>query len=57
MSMVINFDRAQQKTLSFRIDITTGDGFDEDAVKQSVQDYLSNFEMGVKVILNKLYPY
>ncbi|CAI2612149.1 hypothetical protein AKUH4B410M_08910 [Apilactobacillus kunkeei] len=55
--IVVNFDRAQQKTLSFKIDITTGDGFDEDAVKQSVQDYLSNFEMGDKVILNKLYPY
>lgn len=55
--VIVSFDRAQQKTLSFKIDINSGNGYDDDAVKQAIQDYVSSFEMGDKVILNKLYPY
>ncbi|TPR12798.1 baseplate J/gp47 family protein [Apilactobacillus timberlakei] len=52
--VTVNFDRAVQKTISFKLDIDVTSGFDVDAVKQSVQDYLATFEMGDEIILNKL---
>lgn len=52
--VTVNFDRAVQKTISFKLDIDITSGFDEDAVRQSVQDYLATFEMGDEIILNKL---
>lgn len=55
--ILINFDRALQKTLYFKVNLQTSDGYDEDATKQSVEDYLSDFSMGDEIIINKLYQY
>lgn len=51
------YDDAEPQDIYFRIGIVTGNNYDSDAVKQSINDYLTDFEMGTEVIINKLYSY
>lgn len=53
----VHFDNAQSIVLYFKITLTQGTGYDEDAVKQAVADFLADFDMGNTIILNKLYTY
>lgn len=55
--VIERFDQEEEVSVKFSIAIQTGDGFDEDAVKQSVLDYMGSLEMGESVILNKLFSY
>jgi uncharacterized phage protein gp47/JayE len=51
----INFDAAQAKNIYFKIDLSIADGFDEDAVKQAIQDYLDGFDMGDLIVVNRIF--
>lgn len=53
----VNFDLAQNKPIYFKLDLNTNTNFDEDAVKQSLLDFVNDLEMGDTIILNKLYGY
>lgn len=53
----VHFDKAQSVSISFKITITSGDGYDQDAVNEAVSEFLDEFEMGETIVLNKLYSY
>lgn len=53
----VNFDVAINTTIYFKLDLDIDENFDRDSINQSVQDFINDFEMGTKIILNKLYTY
>lgn len=53
----INFDTAQTRNIYFKIDLSVTDGFDQDALKQAIQDFLDDFDMGDLIVVNKIYQY
>lgn len=53
----IHFDSAQSVNLSFKLAITEGDGYNQDALNEAVAEFLDTFDMGQTVILNKLYGF
>ena len=55
--VIERFDQEELVNVKFDIKIQSSSGIDEDAVKQSVLDYLGSLAMGSPVIINKLYSY
>lgn len=53
----IHFDKAETLQLYFKITLTKSDGYNEDAVKQAVGEFLDEFDMGKTIILNRLYQF
>lgn len=53
----VRFDVQQQVTIKFALVLKSAGGVDEDAVKQSVLEYIETLQMGDPVILNQLYGY
>ncbi|WP_252903770.1 hypothetical protein [Secundilactobacillus oryzae] len=43
--------------LSFKINLSQSEGYDEGAVNEAVSEFLDEFDMGQTIILNKLYSY
>ena len=53
----VRFDVQQQVTVSFAITLKSTSTVDEDAIKQSVLDYMETLQMGDAVVLNQMYGY
>ncbi|WP_268914150.1 baseplate J/gp47 family protein [Lentilactobacillus sp. SPB1-3] len=53
----IHFDSAETVPIKFKITLTASGGYNEDAIKQAVGDFLDDFDMGKTIILNRLYQY
>ncbi|GAK47699.1 phage protein [Secundilactobacillus oryzae JCM 18671] len=53
----VHFDTAQVVKLSFKINLSQSEGYDEGAVNEAVSEFLDEFDMGQTIILNKLYSY
>lgn len=51
----VHFDSAQSINIYFKIAVTEGKGFNQDAFNETVAEFLDTFDMGQTIILNKLY--
>ena len=53
----IHFDQEELVNVKFAVTIQSNSDVDEDAIKQSILDYLDSLGMGAPVVINKIYAY